>query len=113
MSDEVVSDREPRTEWAMAKFLILARPNKPIHEKANTRGAADQWRALRKQGKAEVYEIIEDNGAGFAVFVDVADHDELMMILFKNPGGNWGSFQVFALGTLEGEADAMQAAGIF
>ncbi len=96
----------------MAKFLILARPNKPIHEKANIRGAADQWRALRKQGKAEVYEIIEDNGAGFAAFVDVADHDELMMILFKNPGGNWGDYQVFALGTLEGEADAMKAAGI-
>jgi hypothetical protein len=42
----------------------------------------------------------------------VADHDELMMILFSNPGGNWGDFQVYPLGTLEGEADAMKAAGI-
>lgn len=96
----------------MAKFLILARPNKPIPEKANIRGAADQWRALRKEGKAEVYEIIEDNGAGFAVFLDVADHDELMKILFSNPGGNWGNYQVFALGTLEGEVAAMKAAGM-
>ena len=96
----------------MAKFLILARPNKPIHEKANIKGAAEQWRALRKQGKAEVYEIVEDNGAGFAVFLDVENHDELMKILFANPGGNWGSYKVFALGTLEGEVNAMTAAGM-
>lgn len=96
----------------MAKFLVLARPNKPLPEKANVKGAREKWKALRDQGKAEVYEIIEDNGAGFAVYLDVADHDELMMILFSNPGGNWGDFQVYPLGTLDGEADAMKAAGI-
>ena len=96
----------------MAKFLILARPNKPIPEKANIKGARDRWIELRRQGKAEVYEIIEDNGAGFVVFLDVANHDELMMILFSNPIGNWGDYQVFPLGTLEGEMAAMKAAGM-
>lgn len=96
----------------MAKFLILARPSKPIPEKANVEGSRAQWRALRDQGKAEVYEIIEDNGAGFAVFLDVADHDELMEILFRNPLGSWGAYQVLPLGTLEGETRAMRAAGI-
>jgi hypothetical protein len=43
----------------MAKFLVLARPNKPIPEKANIKGAREKWKALRAAGKAEVYEIIE------------------------------------------------------
>ncbi len=96
----------------MAKFLVLARPRKPMPEKANVEGARAQWRELRDIGKAEVYEIIEDNGAGFAVFLDVDNHDELMAILFKNPLGNWGEYQVLPLGTLEGETTAMRAAGI-
>ena len=96
----------------MAKFLVLARPRKPMPEKANVEGARAQWRQLRDTGKAEVYEIIEDNGAGFALFIDVDDHDELMTILFKNPLGNWGEYQVLPLGTLEGETTAMRAAGI-
>jgi hypothetical protein len=53
-----------------------------------------------------------DNGAAFAVFLDVQDHDELMMVLFSNPTGNWGDYQVFPLGTLEGEMKAMRAAGM-
>ena len=96
----------------MAKFLVLARPRKPMPERANVEGARAQWRELRDLGKAEVYEIIEDNGAGFAVFLDVDNHDDLMAILFKNPLGNWGEYQVLPLGTLEGETTAMRAAGI-
>ena len=46
----------------MAKFLVLARPRKPMPERANVEGARAQWRELRDIGKAEVYEIIEDNG---------------------------------------------------
>jgi hypothetical protein len=96
----------------MARFLVLARPVKPLPERANVAGARAQWRALRDAGKAEVYEIVEDNGAGFAVLLEVADHDELMAILFRNPIGSWGDYQVFPLGTLDGETRAMRAAGI-
>ncbi len=97
----------------MTKFLILARPIKPIPEKANVAGSRAQWLALRDEKGAEVYEIIEDNGAGFAIIVDVEDHDEFMGILFRNPLGSWGEYQVFPLGTLKGEMKAMQKAGIF
>ena len=96
----------------MAKVLVLARPRKPLPQKANIDGARAQWRALRDEGRAEVYEIVEDNGAGFAVFIDVEDHDELMAVLFRNPGGSWGSYEVYPLGTLEGETRAMHEAGI-
>ena len=43
----------------MAKFLVLARPKKPLPQKANVEGARAQWRALRDEGRAEVYEIVE------------------------------------------------------
>ena len=102
----------------MAKFLVLARPKKPLPQKANVEGARAQWRALRDEGRAVVTiqkdesVTVEDNGAGFAVFVDVEDHDELMTLLFRNPGGSWGSYEVYPLGTLEGETRAMREAGI-
>ncbi len=38
----------------MAKFLSLARPRKPMPEKANVEGARAHWRALRDGGKAVV-----------------------------------------------------------
>lgn len=96
----------------MAKFLVLARPVKPIPEKANVTGSREQWKTLETERGAQVYEIIEDNGAGFAVLLDVQDHDELMAVLFRNPLGGWGNYQVFPLGTMEGEKRAMQNAGI-
>ena len=39
-------------------------------------------------------------------------HDELMAILFENPLGRWGEYQVMALGTIEGEYQAMRKAGV-
>lgn len=96
----------------MARFLILMRPTKPIPEKANIAKVRSQLKELQDEGRAEVYQIVEDDGYGFAVFIDVADHDELMRILFRNPLGRWGEYQVFPLGTLEGEHEAMYQAGI-
>ena len=101
-----------KEEKFLAKFLVLARPVKPIPEKANLQKATDLWRKLKEEGKAEVYRIVEDNGFGFAALVDVENHDELMSILFANPIGRWGDYQVFPLGTLFGEALAMRQAGI-
>ena len=97
----------------MAKFLVLARPTKPLPEGANVRGAVEEFRKLKDSGRAEVYTLVEDDGYGFAVLVDVADHDELMEILFRNPLGRWGEYQVFPLGTLEGERRATEKIGVF
>jgi hypothetical protein len=96
----------------MAKFLVLARPAKPLPEGANIERALDHLQALRDSGRAEIYTLIEDDGYGFAILIDVADHDELMGILFENPFGRWGEYQVLPLGTLEGERRAMENIGI-
>jgi hypothetical protein len=55
---------------------------------------------------------VDDDGYGFAILVDVESHDELMAILFENPLGRWGEYQVMALGTMEGEYQAMRKAGV-
>jgi hypothetical protein len=96
----------------MAKFLVLARPAKPLPEGANVKRAIDHLQTLKEGGRAEVYTLIEDDGYGFAILIDVGDHDELMGILFENPLGRWGEFQVLPLGTLEGERRAMESVGI-
>jgi hypothetical protein len=96
----------------MAKFLVLARPVKPLPQGANLKGAIDHLVALQECGQAEVFTIVEDDGYGFAILVDVASHDELMTILFENPLGRWGEYQVMALGTMEGERQAMRKAGV-
>jgi hypothetical protein len=96
----------------MAKFLVLARPVKPLPQSANLKGAVDHLVALRDRGRAEVFTIVDDDGYGFAILVDVESHDELMAILFENPLGRWGEYQVMALGTMEGEYQAMRKAGV-
>ena len=96
----------------MAKYLVLARPVKPIPEGANLRKVYDQMKDLRDNHGAEVYAIVEDDGYGFCIMIDVDDPDRLMGILFACPIGRWGEYKVFVLGTLEGENRAMRAAGM-
>jgi hypothetical protein len=96
----------------MAKFLVLARPVKPLPQGTNLKGVIDHLVGLRERGQAEVFTIVEDDGYGFAILVDVTSHDELMAILFENPLGRWGEYQVMALGTMEGETQAMRKAGV-
>jgi hypothetical protein len=96
----------------MAKFLVLARPVKPLPQGANLKGVIDHLAGLQTGGQAEVFTIVEDDGYGFAILIDVGSHDELMAILFENPLGRWGEYQVMALGTMEGETQAMRKAGV-
>ena len=95
----------------MNKFLVVARPAKPLPEGVNVQGCIQHLEELRKKRGAEVFTLVEDDGYGFVILIDVENHDELMAELFKNPLGRWGTYQVFALGTLEGELRAMEAVG--
>ncbi|MGH6681460.1 MAG: hypothetical protein ACREDL_21585 [Bradyrhizobium sp.] len=96
----------------MAKFLVLARPSKPLPEGANVKRAVEHLQKLKDSGRAEIHTLVEDDGYGFAILIDVNDHDELMGILFENPLGRWGEYQVMALGTLDGERRAMEKIGV-
>ncbi len=95
----------------MNKFLVIARPAKPLPEGVNVRGCIEHLEELKEKRGAEVFTLVEDDGYGFAILIDVETHDELMAELFKNPLGRWGTYQVHPLGTLEGEIRAMEAIG--
>ena len=97
----------------MNKFLILARPTKSLPKGGvNLQGAIDHLEGLRKKGKADVYTIIEDDGYGFAFVLDVESNEELFLELTKNPLGLWANYQVYALGSLDGEIRALEAVGL-
>ena len=96
----------------MAKFLVLARPVKPLPAGANLKGVIEHLTRLQERKQAEIHTIVVDDGYGFAIVIDVDCHDELMAILFENPLGRWGEYQVMALGTIEGEYQAMRKAGV-
>ena len=95
----------------MNKFLVRARPAKPLPEGVNIQGCIEHLEELKEKRNAEIHTLVEDDGYGFAILIDVESHDDLMAELFKNPLGRWGTYQVHALGTLEGERKAMEAIG--
>lgn len=104
-----MSAEPPDRRW---NFLVLARPAKPLPEGVNVEGARQQWLDLQSEGKADAYYIVEDDGYGFAVFLDVGDHDELIELLFRNPLGRWGDYEVFPLTSIQAEYSAMVQAGV-
>lgn len=88
----------------MARFLILTHPKEPLPDSGYKRlaGRVDYWARLRERG-AEVYSVV--GRKGYAVFVDVDSHDELIDILHRNPMVQDEETEVFPLGTVEGELE--------
>jgi rhodanese-related sulfurtransferase len=94
------------------RFLVMARPHKPLPQRANVEGSRRHFMALHEKYGAAVYPLVQDDGIGMAIVVNAASHDELHGMLSANPLGSWGSFEVFAIATLEGEEHGMIEAGI-
>jgi muconolactone delta-isomerase len=86
----------------MAKFLVMTHPKEPMTDSGYRRlpKRVEHWAGLRDRG-AEVYSIV--GRKGYAIFVDVDSHDELIDILHKNPMVQDEETEVFPLGTVEGE----------
>ena len=86
----------------MARFLIMTHPKEPLSDSAYRRlpKRVAYWAGLRERG-AEVYSIV--GRKGYAIFIDVNSHDELIDILHKNPMVQDEETEVFPLGTVEGE----------
>ena len=93
----------------MAHFLIVTHPKEPLPDSGYERlpKRVAYWSALREKG-AEVYSIV--GSKGYAIFIDVASHEELIDILHRNPMVQDEETEVLPLGTVEGElATAQQA----
>lgn len=88
----------------MAHFLIVTHPQEPLPDTGYKRLPARvaYWAGLRERG-AKVYSIV--GRKGYAIFIDVASHDELIDILHRNPMVQDEETEVFPLGTVEGELE--------
>lgn len=93
----------------MAHFLIVTHPKEPLADSGYQRlpKRVAYWASLRERG-AEVYSIV--GRKGYAVFIDVASHDELIDILHRNPMVQDEETDIYPLGTVEGELETAQQA---
>jgi hypothetical protein len=93
----------------MAKFLVITHPKEPISDSAYGRLAkrVEYWKQIHDARRAEVYSVV--GRKGYAILIDVDSHDELIDILVKSPMGQDEEHDVYALGTVEAEAETAQA----
>ena len=93
----------------MARFLILTHPKEPLPDTGYKRlpRRVAYWASLRERG-AEVYSVV--GRKGYAIFIDVDSHDELIDILHRNPMVQDEETEVLALGTVEGELETAELA---
>jgi hypothetical protein len=93
----------------MAKFLVITRLKEPLSDSGHKRLPlrAEYWLKVRDRG-AEVYSVVGRKGC--AIFIDVESHDELWDVLGTNPMVQDEEVEVYALGTLAGEAATAERA---
>lgn len=93
----------------MAHFLVLTHPKEPLPDSGYKRlpQRVEYWSSLRERG-ATVYSVV--GRKGYAIFIEVDSHDELIDILHRNPMVQDEETEVFPLGTVDGEVETAAAA---
>jgi muconolactone delta-isomerase len=85
----------------MNRFLILARLAKPVPPTVDFEGTDKLLAKMSEQHGAQVYRLVEDVG-GYAIFVNVRDHDQLRELLEPLPITTFVNYQIIPLGTMGG-----------
>ncbi len=83
------------------RFLILARPAKPTPPTVDFEGTDRMLERMCKEHGAQVYRLVEDI-CGYAILVNVSDHDQLRELLEPLPITVYVNYQIIPLGTLQG-----------
>jgi hypothetical protein len=91
--------QELPVEAGKQRFLILARPAKPIPPDLDYAGTDRMLIELRDKHGAQVYRLVEDV-VGYAILVNVRDHDMLRELLEPLPITTYVNYQIIPLGTL-------------
>lgn len=91
--------QELPVEAGKQRFLILARPAKPIPPDLDYDGTDRLLVEMREKHGAQVYRLVEDV-VGYAILVSVEDNDMLRELLEPLPIATYVNFQIIPLGTL-------------
>jgi muconolactone delta-isomerase len=92
--------KELPVEPGRNRFLILARPAKPLPPDLDYEGTDRLLAKMREEHGAQVYRLVEDV-VGYAILVSVTDNDMLRQLLEPLPITTYVNYDIIPLGTLE------------
>jgi muconolactone delta-isomerase len=93
------------------RFLILARPAKPLPPTLDYAGTERMLEDIKKRYGAIVHRLVEDV-AGYAILVSVESNDQLREILEPLPITTFVNYQIMPLGTLSGHQKHIRDLGL-
>jgi hypothetical protein len=93
------------------RFLILARPAKPLPPTLDYAGTDRMLDAIREKYGAIVHRLVEDV-AGYAILINVESNDQLREILEPLPITLFVNYQIMPLGTLSGHRKHVRDLGL-
>lgn len=93
--------KEMPIELGKQRFLILARPAKPLPPSLDCAGTEQMLESIGKKYGAIIHRLVEDV-AGYAILINVESNDQIREILEPLPITTFVNYQIFPLGTLEG-----------
>jgi muconolactone delta-isomerase len=102
---------EIRYEAGKQRFLILARPAKPLPPNLDYEGTDRLLAKLRDDHGALVHRLVEDV-AGYAILVSVDSNDQLREFLEPLPITPYVHYEISPLGSLEAHSKHIQKLGL-
>jgi hypothetical protein len=88
-------------EAGKQRFLILARPAKPLPPTLDYAGTDRMLAGIAEKYGAIIHRLVEDV-AGYAILINVESNDQIREILEPLPITLFVNYQIFPLGTLTG-----------
>ena len=93
------------------RFLILARPAKPLPPDLDYAGTDAMLDRLGEEHGAMVHRLVEDI-AGYAILIDVDSNDQIRTLLEPLPITTYVNYEILPLGTIGGHERHIQALGL-
>ena len=103
--------KELPVEGGKQRFLILARPAKPLPPNLDYNGTDQMLEQIREKYGATVHRLVEDIG-GYAILINVESNDQIREILEPLPITPFVNYQIMPLGTLSGHRKHIQGLGL-
>ena len=103
--------KELPIEAGKQRFLILARPAKPLPPDLDYQGTDLMLERIRDKYGAIVHRLVEDV-AGYSILINVENHDQIREVLEPLPITTFVNYQIFPLGTLSGHRRHIQELGL-
>ncbi len=93
------------------RFMILARPAKPLPPDLDYAGTDAMLERLREEHGAMVHRLVEDI-AGYAILIDVESNDQIRTLLEPLPITTYVNYEILPLGTMGGHEQHIEALGL-